>query len=145
MVDLGRGQWVSYDDFDTFQQKIEFANDLGLGGLLIWAIDLDTPQLGALSAVLYPERLGVRAEESNVDNWQEADSGHCRVTKCGQDTCSAGEIKVTQQKCTGPIAEDSGGGHVNALCCPLSSAPNPAQWFVSIFDDFAFDEKLTQV
>lgn len=31
-------QWVSYDDEETFKQKIEFANKLGLGGLLIWAV-----------------------------------------------------------------------------------------------------------
>ena len=31
-------QWVSYDDQETFKQKIEFANKLGLGGLLIWAV-----------------------------------------------------------------------------------------------------------
>ena len=37
-------QWVSYDDEDTFKQKIEFANKLGLGGLLIWAVR-NLPQL----------------------------------------------------------------------------------------------------
>lgn len=31
-------QWASYDDEETFKQKIEFANKLGLGGLLIWAV-----------------------------------------------------------------------------------------------------------
>ena len=31
-------QWVSYDDEETFKQKIEFANKNGLGGLLIWAV-----------------------------------------------------------------------------------------------------------
>lgn len=31
-------QWVSYDDEETFKQKIDFANQLGLGGLLIWAV-----------------------------------------------------------------------------------------------------------
>lgn len=35
-------QWVSYDDGDTFKQKVEWANDLGLGGSLIWATDTGT-------------------------------------------------------------------------------------------------------
>ena len=39
-------QWVSYDDEETFKAKINFANKLGLGGLLIWAIDQDTDDLG---------------------------------------------------------------------------------------------------
>lgn len=33
-----RDQWVSYDDEETFKQKIDFFNKLGLGGLLIWAV-----------------------------------------------------------------------------------------------------------
>ena len=38
-VTWDRDQWVSYDDEDTFQQKIKYANGLGLAGLFIWAID----------------------------------------------------------------------------------------------------------
>lgn len=36
-------QWVSYDDTETFQMKIEYANSLCLGGVMAWALDLDTP------------------------------------------------------------------------------------------------------
>jgi chitinase len=32
-------QWISYDDKDTFKQKVDFANEVGLGGSLIWASD----------------------------------------------------------------------------------------------------------
>lgn len=43
--------WISYDDKTTFQQKIDFANEQGLGGLLIWAIDQDDDSFNALEAV----------------------------------------------------------------------------------------------
>jgi chitinase len=33
-------QWVSYDDAVTFQQKVSWANSVGLGGAMIWASDL---------------------------------------------------------------------------------------------------------
>ena len=33
-------QWVSYDDAVTFQQKVNWANSVGLGGGMIWASDL---------------------------------------------------------------------------------------------------------
>jgi len=33
-------QWISYDDADTFKQKIDWANDIGFSGSLIWASDL---------------------------------------------------------------------------------------------------------
>jgi chitinase len=37
-ITLNQDQWVSYDDEETVKAKIEFANKLGLGGLLIWAV-----------------------------------------------------------------------------------------------------------
>lgn len=43
--------WVSFDDKTTFQQKIDFANERDLRGLLIWAIDQDDDSLTALKAV----------------------------------------------------------------------------------------------
>lgn len=33
-------QWVSYDDKTTFKQKVDWANEIGLGGAMIWASDL---------------------------------------------------------------------------------------------------------
>lgn len=33
-------QWISYDDADTFKQKVEWADDVGFSGSLIWASDL---------------------------------------------------------------------------------------------------------
>ncbi|RSL67275.1 hypothetical protein CEP53_003068 [Fusarium sp. AF-6] len=43
--------WISYDDESTFKAKIEYANKMGLSGLMIWAIDQDDSNLSALSAV----------------------------------------------------------------------------------------------
>ncbi|KIJ27013.1 glycoside hydrolase family 18 protein [Sphaerobolus stellatus SS14] len=34
-------QWVSYDDKDTFGQKLDFANNLCLGGVMVWSADED--------------------------------------------------------------------------------------------------------
>lgn len=33
-------QWISYDDANTFAQKVAWANEVGLGGAMIWASDL---------------------------------------------------------------------------------------------------------
>lgn len=37
---FGTNQWISYDDKDTFKQKVDWANEIGFGGSLIWASDL---------------------------------------------------------------------------------------------------------
>lgn len=33
---FGNDQWVSYDDKVTFKQKVDWANEVGLGGGLVW-------------------------------------------------------------------------------------------------------------
>lgn len=33
-------QWISYDDADTFKQKVAWGDEVGLSGSLIWASDL---------------------------------------------------------------------------------------------------------
>ncbi|KAH7227281.1 hypothetical protein B0J15DRAFT_556340 [Fusarium solani] len=43
--------WISYDDESTFKAKIEYANKMGLSGLMVWAIDQDDGKLSALGAV----------------------------------------------------------------------------------------------
>lgn len=34
-------QWVSFDDVDMIRKKSQFIRDMGLGGGMIWALDLD--------------------------------------------------------------------------------------------------------
>ncbi|KAG8353315.1 hypothetical protein FVEN_g8694 [Fusarium venenatum] len=104
-------QWISFDDFDTFQQKIEFANSLGLGGVLIWAIDLDTKDLDALSAVLYPKRLREYKDKSTKDNWASLEKGHCRLTECGVTGCRSGEIKISDPQCSKDFRENTWRGN----------------------------------
>jgi hypothetical protein len=48
----GDNSWVSFDNNQTFQQKISFANDHCLGGVMIWAVDQDTYDWQALGALL---------------------------------------------------------------------------------------------
>ena len=121
-------QWVSYDDKDTYQQKIKFANEQGLGGLLIWAIDQDTTKLDALAAVLYPEELKARnklAEDS--DYWKDSTAEDCYVTDCGGQ-CKAGFLEVEHQPCGGakPVTRHSKKAD-SRLCCPVTSVPDSSK------------------
>ncbi|KAJ9211204.1 CAZyme family GH18 [Paecilomyces variotii] len=42
-ITWNENQWVSFDNAKTFKQKADFANDLCLGGLFSWALDLGGP------------------------------------------------------------------------------------------------------
>ncbi|ATY61069.1 glycoside hydrolase family 18 [Cordyceps militaris] len=46
--------WISYDDAHTIKAKIEFANKLGLSGVMTWALDLDDGGLELLKALSAP-------------------------------------------------------------------------------------------
>ena len=60
-------QWVSFDDADMIRRKSELVNSMGIGGAMIWALDLDDfrnscgcetyPLLKTINRVLrnYPE------------------------------------------------------------------------------------------
>lgn len=48
-------QWVSYDDGDTFDTKIAWANSIGIGGSLIWAVDTDDDKFTAMSGLMGEE------------------------------------------------------------------------------------------
>lgn len=113
-------QWASYDDEETFQQKIHYANSQGLGGLLIWSIDQDDRNLDALRGVLYPQNLIANNDIANdVSYWQNQQPGACETTSCG-GSCSPGTIEITTVSCP------SGGNSPQKLCCPIAAAPDPS-------------------
>ncbi|RDW92951.1 uncharacterized protein DSM5745_00273 [Aspergillus mulundensis] len=125
-ITWNQDQWVSFDDQDTIQAKIEFANSKGLGGLLIWAVDLDTPQLNALAGVIYPKKLGFRGEKAKgADNWEELSEGECYASECSKNpTCKEGFIKADTFWCGDddwPLNRPDG---EQAICCPVSSVPD---------------------
>ncbi|KAM3519834.1 hypothetical protein MY4038_009654 [Beauveria bassiana] len=47
-----KDQWISFDDADTFKQKVEWADKIGFSGSLIWASDLDDYTWSAHKALL---------------------------------------------------------------------------------------------
>ena len=59
-------QWVGYDDVDTIRRKSEFVREMGLGGGMVWALDLDDfrnvcgegphPLMNAIQKVLGPKK-----------------------------------------------------------------------------------------
>ncbi|KAI0123659.1 hypothetical protein BJ170DRAFT_659563 [Xylariales sp. AK1849] len=104
----GQNNWISYDDNTSFTAKIDFANDKGLGGLMMWAIDLDDAKHTALSAItgnsiesdddddlspLSDKSLG----GSSTIGHSTSDSSQCRVTDCG-GFCTQSETAVGRVK-----------------------------------------------
>ncbi|KAH8738309.1 hypothetical protein BGZ61DRAFT_583252 [Ilyonectria robusta] len=114
--------WISYDSKETFEQKIDFANELGLRGLLIWAIDQDDDRYTALKAVTGKD-ISPRIEES--DTFEHWDVSKCFVSGCKED-CGDGFTKMTNLNDDAKTQRGCGGNHKQrSLCCPSWGAPDP--------------------
>ncbi|KAJ6111424.1 hypothetical protein N7523_007485 [Penicillium sp. IBT 18751x] len=58
---------ISYDDKDTFKQKIDWAYDIGFGGSLIWASDLDDYSWTAHKALTENDDIGKEVSSMQAD------------------------------------------------------------------------------
>ncbi|OBT62696.1 hypothetical protein VE03_07107 [Pseudogymnoascus sp. 23342-1-I1] len=141
-------QWVSFDTNVTFKQKIDFANSHCLGGLMIWAVDQDTYDWEALSALLGEEVDGAAVLQSGEDKGELASAysaytgADCYVTGCfdynkGQcktgysvlDYVHSGEYGVIQ-KPDDDLCKvgDEGDGQYRLICCPTDAMPQGCLW-----------------
>ncbi|ORY04392.1 hypothetical protein BCR34DRAFT_572769 [Clohesyomyces aquaticus] len=126
---FNENQWVSYDDKETLQKKVDFANEQGLLGLFIWAIDLDDREHSALQALL-GGKLGTFSQQNGYDptfgengTWEGATGNSCGWTSCGSDKCSAGTRSAGAEQYCG--VDGDGKAKRQTLCCPLKSTPSP--------------------
>lgn len=116
-------QWIAYDDSETLQEKVAFANKQGLGGLMIWAVDLDDRKHTALDALLQPDGLGKFAKRNGV-NYELGDwtrqGAQCRLGSCStKPTCDTGFVKH------GHDLECPKKGERRNICCDIAHNPDP--------------------
>lgn len=82
-----KDQWVSYDDSKTFKQKVDWANDIGLGGLMIWAVDLDDNDFSALTGLVgkslpsFKDQLK-KTLVTDAGKWASQNGQKCIMTDC---------------------------------------------------------------
>ncbi|KAF9249765.1 CAZyme family GH18 [Penicillium roqueforti] len=138
-------QWVSYDDETTFAQKVTWANEVGLGGAMIWASDLDddkytahagltnkpimtNPTLKTIDKALSDPKSVIQDLASfNGQNCFKYE-GKCvnlNDNNAMADACGSGYTVVGW--------DDAGCGKSNChcgkpICCPTGSAPKNCNW-----------------
>ncbi|KAG8165716.1 hypothetical protein KVR01_004268 [Diaporthe batatas] len=99
-----KNQWISFDDEETFKQKVDWGNDIGFGGSLIWASDLGFQFLG--------QGCYVFSITQDDINQYACDRGYERV----------GEVKIAGSSWGGKPGE-SGTGRCSrggkAFCCDV--------------------------
>ncbi|KAK2013706.1 bacteriodes thetaiotaomicron symbiotic chitinase [Colletotrichum eremochloae] len=135
-----RNQWISYDDADTFALKLEWANEMGFSGSMIWAVDTDDDKFSAMSGLLGYQVAHIdtsKAEalamtDSNVAATLKLENGEgCEIMKdydCTQladMTCPEGKELVAYDR-NGCGSEDDTQGV--PVCCPTGSTSKKCTW-----------------
>ncbi|KAL4954842.1 hypothetical protein BDW69DRAFT_193734 [Aspergillus filifer] len=155
-VNWDGNQWVSYDNNVTMKQKVDWANDHCLGGVMIWALDQDTYDWQALSALLGKDVDGAAllegGSESSLDAEEMAHAYNaytgtdCYVTGCvdyNTGSCKAGYsvLDYVHRASYGVITEpddhlcktgdtteyEDSDSQYRLICCPTDAMPT-CQW-----------------
>ncbi|KAG9123023.1 hypothetical protein FRC07_000343, partial [Ceratobasidium sp. 392] len=127
-------QWISYDDSDTFQQKLDYANKLGLGGMLIWAIDQDDGDYSAMDAVSGVVgkdniKLNIKKDGQTALKAVEPLKDVCTTTKCSATPkCPAGKLAVGVQSTADKLSASCKKGQSQLVCCPSDNMPQSCRW-----------------
>ncbi|RYP81113.1 hypothetical protein DL770_005976 [Monosporascus sp. CRB-9-2] len=138
-VVFDKNQWISYDDADTFKLKMAWANNIGFGGSMIWAVDTDDDKFSAMSGLMGFQVSHVKTSSGstealamtsgNVGKSLQGENGQeCRAlldAACkpvGDLMCFSGEIMVGYDRDGCP--EDEG----KPICCPADTAPKKCVW-----------------
>jgi chitinase len=147
----GSNQWISFDDAQSFQDKLAYQSSRCLKGLMIWSLDLDSPQFQAMND-LFGEKamadavgdtsLSDKDKEDLVDDLAAYTGQNCFVAvgcASGGDkddaysTCPSGYTSVAlahdpwQLDYHRPLAQcDKGEFH--HVCCPTKHAPKNCEW-----------------
>ncbi|KAJ0322115.1 hypothetical protein Brms1b_002330 [Colletotrichum noveboracense] len=82
-----KDMWVSYDDNTTFAQKIDWAKEVGLGGVMIWSVDQDDTSFSALEGLLGESLPSFslnleRASVAKMAEWASVNGQAYKVSDC---------------------------------------------------------------
>ncbi|KAF7536258.1 hypothetical protein G7054_g4665 [Neopestalotiopsis clavispora] len=146
-------QWVSYDDAQSWGDKMDYLTSRCLGGIMIWAIDQDTGQYDALAALLGEDALATALleggnlsdsqKETLADQFAAYTGQDCYVTevctdgtsgeKSSDQVCGAGYTSVTTahspvQAAGKDIKGACSKGWYRHICCPTKYMPSNCKW-----------------
>ena len=146
---FGGNQWVSYDDGQSFRDKLSWLSKRCLSGLMIWAIDQDTGNWTAMGELFgdysSTELHGLNGDSAEKlhDLFGQYTGQDCFVTpRCtdgskgeqGPDqVCPGGTMSVDvahnpQQRHPKPLYGDCSTGWYRHICCPVKSMPKHCEW-----------------
>ncbi|KAI5203118.1 glycoside hydrolase, partial [Aureobasidium subglaciale] len=127
-----KDQWISYDDKETFKQKVDFADDKQLGGLMIWAVDLDDDDFTALSGLVGKSLPNMKTQLKKVEltdqgHWSSQNGQKCIMSDC-EDESHNPPPGYGYAPNGGAFKDNCGGGKNKYIYCPLDAMPSSCEW-----------------
>ena len=137
-ITWNRDQWVSFDDGETMQLKVDLANSQCLSGTMIWAIDQDNTEGDSMNDLLgigpangiTPAKAAAFKAQLQDAHLQQAIGSSCYWTFCGEQ-CKAGFFPTTSGK--GQVAgiqrsSVCTGDQFQTLCCAPGTIVGTCSW-----------------
>ncbi|KAF5692426.1 chitinase [Fusarium denticulatum] len=131
-------QWVSYDDEQTLQIKVDRAGERCLGGVMVWAISHDTKDARfnkALASILGREwSTGSLDDDEKPGDWLKKPYEQCRWSNC-KEPCPKGWVHVgrlDEHARKNELMHDEtgcGGDGQHAFCCPPDEDIPQCGWY----------------
>jgi len=127
IVTYGGDNWVSYDDAETLQLKVNYANDNCLGGVMVWAVSLDDSS-GTIAAGLAEATGEGGLDDFHIGIATSDLSDVCVWTPCGgPPTCPLGTTAAFSitDGCPIPAGKSLPASQLpqRAFCCPTDEVP----------------------
>ncbi|OJD33421.1 glycoside hydrolase family 18 protein [Diplodia corticola] len=119
-------EWVSFDDSDTLNAKVEWANSTGLGGVMIWSIDQDDDSFSALTAVVggdmdsFQERLVKPSSDEALQRARLTAQG-CKVSDCAGEGESSPPVGYALAPNGGGFPDRCTNGEKKYIFCPVDA------------------------
>lgn len=130
-----KDMWVSYDDSTTFKQKIDWADEVGLGGVMIWSVDQDDTSFSALEGLLgetlpsFSKNLE-RASVAKTAQWATVNGQACKVSDCESvfAVAPAGWATAPNGRFRDTCGSDIHGEMYKHVYCPTDAMPQSCTW-----------------
>lgn len=146
----GSNQWISFDDAESFQQKKKYLFSRCLRGLMIWSLDLDTQDFGAMTELFGEDAMadaiidGSGLDPDDRDELAAYTGEDCYVTpRCTDGTsdeqgpdqvCKGGFSALetahnpTQHNANYDMHGKCAKGWWRTICCPTKAMPRNCEW-----------------
>lgn len=133
-ITWSQNQWISYDDGDTFKQKVDFANSRCLGGMMVWAMDqVDQSEengFGGSAAISGVDVKSAQKADADQATANQVASATCYSAGCGQ-ACKPGTFQVAQfngQPGSISTADKCASKSYRSTCCDVKTQVGICQW-----------------